>query len=118
MQSMDLAIRVSNVVVVAVLIATLGGCVLPTQDPSTVLLAQEIEQSTPAGVYWIDIDDSQLEARPIDNVREVSTFLVQEPAEYTGPGWYELTEDGAWIARPDLDDLSIDELAQVQNPAR
>lgn len=115
---MGCAIRVSILVAAAALIGLLGGCVLPAENPSTVLLNQEIEQSATAGVYWIEMTDSQLEARPIDNVRDISTLIAQAPDVYTGPGWYELTEDGAWIARPDLDDLSVDELAQVQNPAR
>lgn len=90
----------------------LGGCPM-----DSVTLA---EQDTLAGTYWVEPYDDGLyvyrlpEARGDEGAWRV---LPITPREYTGPGLYEIYDDGTWERLTCDETLTLDDVLQLDDPA-
>ncbi len=101
----------------------LAGCLAPVpaaEPPNTAVLSQSAPPEP--GVYFIrvsgdgDFAEYYPLAAPVDTTD--SWREVRNSDAFTADGWYELTPRGAWLPRPDLSNLTLDDALQTVNPLR
>ncbi|MBU0640288.1 MAG: hypothetical protein KKB50_15585 [Planctomycetes bacterium] len=94
-----------------------GGC-LPIPEDLT-LAPQEPVAASP-GTYWLDQQDGELfyfEFPPQRGTGGRWMLLDETVGDwFTGPGFYELSEDLSWSRDPDWDGVTLDEVMQLYDP--
>ncbi len=73
-----------------------------------------------AGTYWVEYADGALAVFELPAQRGQEgvwhRFEAAEPAWYTGPAVYEVSEDGGWVRLSTQADLTLDEVLQLHDP--
>jgi hypothetical protein len=74
-----------------------------------------------AGTYWVEYGKGQLAIYVLPEARgepgEWRLVSRPKPEWYTGPALYQALEDGGWERRIDGNELTLDEVLQLHDPA-